>query len=139
MWWGGGGDEPPASSTPDAKKATGDSTASSPEDVMEILSEEDTLALEGAARESPTGDDDSDTELQSLKDQFLQQESLLGQLKGVLKSNEEKLISKEKEVQVCCMIFYMNRPVFFINFAFILTLKFITKNYLSHASMPLMI
>ena len=39
-------------------------------------------------------------ELRDLKSQFEEQESLLGQLKGVLKSNEAKLQNKEKEVKV---------------------------------------
>ena len=38
--------------------------------------------------------------LSDLKEQFAAQENLLGQLKNVLRSNEEKLQVKEKEVQV---------------------------------------
>lgn len=92
MWWGGGGNPEP---DPTMESST---SASTPEDVMEILSEED-----AASHHVEDVTEDSDEELKSLKEQFMQQESLLGQLKGALKSNEEKLLSKEKEVQVCCM------------------------------------
>ena len=40
------------------------------------------------------------SDISDLKDQFAAQENLLGRLQSVLKSNEEKLQVKEKEVQV---------------------------------------
>ena len=63
-------------------------------------SEEDILESAGAAS-SPLEIPDSvdEAELRDLKEQFQMQDSLLGQLKGVLRSNEEKLQTKEKEVQ----------------------------------------
>ena len=85
MWWGGGGGDDPKEATP-----TPDS------DVMEILSEED-MGSPGAAR--APGDDEDEADLQQLKRQFREQEDLLGQLRGVLQSNEEKLVAKEREVQ----------------------------------------
>jgi hypothetical protein len=74
---------------------------------MEILSEEDIMA-ETAEEEMSVGGagaldvprSSEEAELRDLKDQFADQESLLGQLKNVLRSNEEKLHNKEKEVQV---------------------------------------
>ena len=73
--------------------------------VEEEQEEEDTtprssprrLSKAKEATEAPTVEE---AELGDLKDQFLAQETLLGQLKGVLRSNEEKLQNKEKEVQV---------------------------------------
>ena len=41
-----------------------------------------------------------DPELRDLQAQFSMQEDLLGQLKGVLRSNEAKLHFKEREVEV---------------------------------------
>ena len=45
-------------------------------------------------------DDDSGDDFGDLHEQFAAQEKLLGELRGVLKSNEEKLESKEKVVKV---------------------------------------
>ena len=42
----------------------------------------------------------SDLDIPDFKEQFAMQESLLGKLTSALKSNEEKLQLKEKEVQV---------------------------------------
>ena len=42
----------------------------------------------------------SDLDITDFKEQFAMQESLLGKLTSALKSNEEKLQLKEKEVQV---------------------------------------
>lgn len=94
MWWGGGGsDRDPETSDSESK--------SEDKEVMEILSEEDTQEiLIPAEQEEETEDDEDDEDLEKLKAQFQESESLLGQLKGVLRSNEEKLANKEKEVQV---------------------------------------
>ena len=85
MWWGGnkGDDE--------------DASSSSPE-VVEILSEEDVMQPASAPPGPPPPEDE---ELERLKGQFAQQEDLLGQLRGVLQRNEEKLHTKELEVKVC--------------------------------------
>ena len=104
MWWPGGKD-------PDPALDPGGDTGSDPE-VMEILSEEDVQSglsssppLEAYGEPSgiaPLPSDDlelsDEDDLKDLKNQFLEQENLLGQLKGVLKSNEEKLHNKEREV-----------------------------------------
>eukprot|EP00095_Tigriopus_kingsejongensis_P008363 snap_masked-scaffold1246_size53250-processed-gene-0.5 protein:Tk08363 transcript:snap_masked-scaffold1246_size53250-processed-gene-0.5-mRNA-1 annotation:"hypothetical protein PIIN_05284" len=100
MWWpgGGGGAAQGSTSHPEIEEDPG-SSSSEPE-VMEILSEEDLSAsppLESYA--TPGGHASQDPELKDLKDQFLRQEQLLGQLKGVLKSNQDKLHGKEREVQ----------------------------------------
>lgn len=100
MWWGGGGgggggDDPP-----------GGPPGSEQPDVLEILSEEDVVLEDqdqaAVDQSSPIHVPGSteEAELRDLKEQFLAQENLLGQLKGVLRSNEEKLQTKEKEVQV---------------------------------------
>ena len=98
MWWPGssakGEDEGDNDESPG-----GGSTPTS--DFMEILSEEDIFEGAAAATSSPLEIPTSveDAELRDLKEQFAEQENLLGQLKGVLRSNEEKLQSKEKDVQ----------------------------------------
>ena len=45
-------------------------------------------------------DDDSGDDFGELHEQFAAQEKLLGELRGVLKSNEKKLETKEKVVKV---------------------------------------
>ena len=84
MWWGG--DETNPVSGEDSSSA--DTTP--PVDIMDFP--EESAAASVASETS--------TDLFDLKEQFVMQENLLGQLKNVLKSNEEKLKVKEKEVQV---------------------------------------
>ncbi len=88
MWWGGG------TTSEEEEK----STTSTDQEVMEILSEED--AKDDLQRSS----EDDDEEFKRLRQQFREQETLLGELKGVLRSNTQKLANKEKEVQVCARI-----------------------------------
>ena len=81
MWWGGEEENP----------VSGDSSSTDttpPVDIMDFPAD-----VSGAG--SVVSEIDFD-----LKEQFAMQENLLGQLKNVLKSNEEKLKVKEKEVQV---------------------------------------
>ena len=83
MWWGGEEENP----------VSGDSSSADttpPVDIMDFP--EDSGAASVASETS--------TDLFDLKEQFTMQENLLGQLKNVLKSNEEKLKVKEKEVKV---------------------------------------
>ena len=94
MWWGGESAAGPAESGEEDTE------------VMEILSEED-LGPSTSAEAAPFDfEQEDEDDLGRLKERFQEQESLLGQLKGVLKSNERKLVTKEKEVQVCPMILY---------------------------------
>lgn len=80
MWWGGGGsgDESPP---------------------MEIIEEDTGADSFGTPIGSPPANEEQ-AELRDLREQFAQQESLLGQLKGVLRSNEQKLQHKEQEIKV---------------------------------------
>ncbi len=97
MWW-------PGSKEASEAPAEGDDDETS-EEIMEILSEEDAGAegggVSGDSGEAKEEDDEDDMELARLKDQFRQQEDLLGQLRGALRRNETKLQGKEQEVQVC--------------------------------------
>eukprot|EP00093_Oithona_nana_P011905 11905.XXX_204125_204490_1 [CDS] Oithona nana genome sequencing. len=83
MWWGGEEENP----------VSGDSSSTDttpPVDIMDFPPD-----VSGAASVVS----ETSTDLFDLKEQFAMQENLLGQLKNVLKSNEEKLKVKEKEVQ----------------------------------------
>ncbi len=93
MWWGGGGEED------DVKSAgsSGDNDSTPPIDIMAEEAERE-RELDSSPTASFMSEDAG--ELRALKDQFAMQENLLGQLQTVLKSNEEKLHNKEKEVQV---------------------------------------
>ena len=103
MWWPGSSAKGEREGNPEDDSPGGASTPTS--DFMEILSEEDILesaaaAAAGATSSSPPLEISAeDADLRDLKAQFIEQENLLGQLKGVLRSNEEKLQSKEREVQ----------------------------------------
>ena len=83
MWWGG----------EEEGLMSGGSSSDNTTPPVDIMAEE---AFEAAS--SFASEDVSD--ISDLKEQFAAQENLLGQLKNVLKSNEEKLQVKEKEVQV---------------------------------------
>ena len=83
MWWGGG--------TASKEEPQDDEDG---KEVMEILSEEDSV-------KDDNDDDDDDEDFQKIRDQFTEQQALLGELRGVLKSNTDKLANKEREVQVC--------------------------------------
>ena len=85
MWWGGEDEDPPSGGS------SSDNTTP-PVDIME----------DEASGLSPTSGSviSGDLEIPELKEQFAMQESLLGKLTSALKSNEEKLHLKEKEVQV---------------------------------------
>ena len=108
MWWGGGGGGGSEGALPDGS-GSGQAPQEQP-DVLEILSEEDLILEEaegGGGSSTPTTSSPihvpssvEEAELRDLKEQFMAQENLLGQLKGVLRSNEEKLQTKEKEVHV---------------------------------------
>ncbi len=91
MWWGGGQVEDPVS---------GESSSANTTPPIDIMAEE---ALESAS--SIISEDVSD--ISDLKEQFAAQEGILSQLQNVLKSNEEKLHIKEKEVKVypVCALF----------------------------------
>ena len=88
MWWPGSsaakgeeGELDPDDGSP------GDGASTPTSDFMEILSEEDILESAGATSsplEIPASVEDA--ELRDLKEQFAEQENLLGQLKGVLRS-----------------------------------------------------
>lgn len=102
MWWPGSGSGPREAS---AEVEEASSEPEMADEVMEILSEEDLSGSSPPLAAYATPDPDlmawtgGDGELDQLKDQFLQQEQLLGQLKGVLKSNQDKLSHKERQVQ----------------------------------------
>lgn len=81
MWWGGEDEEP----------TSGGSSSANTTPPVDIMAEE-------AFADESTTDDVSD--ISDLKEQFAAQENLLGHLKSVLRSNEDKLQIKEKEVQV---------------------------------------
>ncbi len=91
MWWGGGAGD-------DDEPRSGDSSGDGSTPPVDIMEEEEAAAASPGATSSFLSDDAGD--LRALKDQFAMQEDLLGQLTNVLKSNEEKLHNKEKEVQV---------------------------------------
>ena len=68
---------------------------------MEILSEEDDSVKTHEDEDLDEDQDDEELEdFQKIRDQFNEQQALLGELKGVLKSNTDKLANKEREVQV---------------------------------------
>ena len=110
MWWGGEGEgnDPGTPRNPkgDSESDEGDVTppidlteeAAEAKRAVEAAEDEDEVTKMPEDEDSGSGDDIED--LPDLKEQFTAQEKLLGQLKGVLKSNEEKLHSKEKVVQV---------------------------------------
>ena len=81
MWWGG---------EEEGVMSGGSSSDQSTTPPVDLMAEE--------AFEAGSLEDTSD--ISDLKDQFAAQENLLGRLQSVLKSNEEKLQVKEKEVQV---------------------------------------
>ena len=96
MWgWGGGGggDSPPAKKSPERDVVADDEDELTPPLEIGLPGDE----ADDALTESVTSDD---PELRELREQFSMQEDLLGQLKGVLKSNEAKLHFKEREVEV---------------------------------------
>ena len=78
MWWSGEDDE------------GGGSSSDNTTPPIDIMAEESELSSSVM----------SDMDLPDFKEQFAIQESLLGKLTNALKSNEEKLQMKEKEVQV---------------------------------------
>ena len=86
MWWSGEDDE------------GGGSSSDNTTPPIDIMAEESELSSSVM----------SDMDLPDFKEQFAIQESLLGKLTNALKSNEEKLQMKEKEVQVA------NELLFFI-------------------------
>ena len=95
MWgWGGGGPPPPtgAAGGGGKDKDEEDDELTPP---LEIGLDEDEADL-GTSLTSMS----DDPELRDLQAQFSMQEDLLGQLKGVLRSNEAKLHFKEREVEV---------------------------------------
>merc|ERR1711937_1059175 len=83
MWWGGEEENPVSGDSSSTKSSSTDTTP--PVDIMDFPAD-----VSGAG--SVVSEIDFD-----LKEQFAMQENLLGQLKNVLKSNEEKLKVKEKE------------------------------------------
>lgn len=100
MWWGGGKDSGESEGDPSSSRPPSNSS----DEVMEILSEED-VRPEAAEAVEDAAEDEEDAEdaeaLARLKESFKQQEDILGQLKGALTRNEDKLMKKETEVQVC--------------------------------------
>jgi len=106
MWWGGGGgnrdqQNPSEEGNPTSpiaitgrgrrRKQSTDSSTSSPPSSSPLSS-----SL-GSSYGSPGSDL---AEMRDLKNNFSNQEQLLGQLRDVLQSNNQRLQSKEKEVQV---------------------------------------
>jgi hypothetical protein len=89
MWWGGEDENPPS----------GGSSSENTTPPVDLVAE-DALREATASPTASTSMSEDVAELHDLRDQFAMQESLLGQLKTVLKSNEDKLHVKEKEVQV---------------------------------------
>ena len=85
MWWGG----------EEEGVMSGGSSSDNTTPPVDIMAEEAFEAASSIVSGSPDVSDVS-----NLKEQFAAQENLLGQLKNVLRSNEEKLQVKEKEVQV---------------------------------------
>ena len=82
MWWGG----------EEEGVMSGGSSSDNTTPPVDIMAEEAFEAASSMVSGSP--------DVSNLKEQFAAQENLLGQLKNVLRSNEEKLQVKEKEVQV---------------------------------------
>ena len=82
MWWGG----------EEEGVMSGGSSSDNTTPPVDIMAEEAFEAASSIVSGSP--------DVSNLKEQFAVQENLLGQLKNVLRSNEEKLQVKEKEVQV---------------------------------------
>ena len=96
MWWSGEDDE------------GGGSSSDNTTPPVDIMAEESELSSSVM----------SDMDLPDFKEQFAIQESLLGKLTNALKSNEEKLQMKEKEVQVAYeLIFFILISLFFISFS----------------------
>lgn len=103
--WFGGEEDPPTS---------GGSSSDNTTPPVDIMAEEAALALSSdgsignipehhppdSMASSMIGSEDTSSEFSDLKMQFEEQENLLGKLKNALKSNEDKLEIKEKEVQV---------------------------------------
>ena len=100
MWWPGSSAKGEEGELDPDDGSPGDGASTPTSDFMEILSEEDILesasAAAGAAASSsslpleiPASAEDA--ELRDLKEQFAEQENLLGQLKGVLRSEMEKI------------------------------------------------
>jgi hypothetical protein len=81
MWWGG----------EEEGVMSGGSSSDNTTPPVDIMAEEAFEAASSMVSGSP--------DVSNLKEQFAAQENLLGQLKNVLRSNEEKLQVKEKEVQ----------------------------------------
>ena len=96
MWWSGEDDE------------GGGSSSDNTTPPVDIMAEESELSSSVM----------SDMDLPDFKEQFAIQESLLGKLTNALKSNEEKLQMKEKEVQVAYELkFFILISLFFISFS----------------------
>ena len=96
MWWSGEDDE------------GGGSSSDNTTPPIDIMAEESELSSSVM----------SDMDLPDFKEQFAIQESLLGKLTNALKSNEEKLQMKEKEVQVAYeLLFFILISSFFIYFS----------------------
>ena len=105
MWWGGGEkgpgelgqDQEASSSAAEAAQLEEEDEITPPLEI-EADDDDDSLASSPIHLSTPTSSDLAD--LKHLQEQFSMQEDLLGQLKGVLRSNEAKLHFKEKEVEV---------------------------------------
>ena len=94
MWWPGSSAKGEGEELDPDDGSPGDGGSTPTSDFMEILSEEDILESAGAASSSPGLEipaSAEDAELRDLKEQFAEQENLLGQLKGVLRSEMEKI------------------------------------------------
>ena len=97
MWWSGEDDE------------GGGSSSDNTTPPVDIMAEESELSSSVMS---------DSMELPDFKEQFAIQESLLGKLTNALKSNEEKLQMKEKEVQVAYELkFFILISLFFISFS----------------------
>ena len=88
MWWGGTDDE----KGPPLPEDKGEGEITPP---LEIIEEDSDSSLASSPLHLS-----EDLDLKDLNQRFSMQEDLLGQLKGVLRSNEAKLQFKEKEVEV---------------------------------------
>ena len=108
MWWPGSSAKGEEELDPD-DGSPGDGGSTPTSDFMEILSEEDILESAGATSsplEIPASAEDA--ELRDLKEQFAEQENLLGQLKGVLRSEINRsrlkikiyLLKKRKKIKI---------------------------------------
>ena len=95
MWWPGSSAKGEEGELDPDDGSPGDGASTPTSDFMEILSEEDILESAGATSSSSPGLEipasAEDAELRDLKEQFAEQENLLGQLKGVLRSEMEKI------------------------------------------------